>query len=347
MDIHQFEPLWNAWYIRDLIGSGSYGVVYRAEKTIKGHTFECAIKYISIPKDEAELLNLENDLHFTDSSDINQYLEGYAQKTLNEYISLQQFDAFPNFVHVQDILMQEKKDMPGYDMFIRMEKLNSIKELFKSDSANEQEVIRLGIGICTALVEMHKRNLVHRDIKPQNILVSDDGIYKLADFGSVHKLSGTSSAMSMKGTFDYTAPEVFQGLPADSRVDIYSLGIVMYQLLNKHVSLSIRVPGDKLTLPPNVSPGLADIVLKACEYYPDKRWKTAEEMLGALRKLKQEELSPQNLIEKRGKNSKAKKRAWISAIVVCVVLLAALSVYLSGIFKKQSTSPYISPISTG
>lgn len=285
MDIHQFEPLWGSWYLREVIGAGSYGVIYRAEQKIIDRVHENAVKHISIPKDEADLWGIKNALCMTNTSDVKQYLDETLHDILNEYNNLQQFADYPNFVQVHDVLSIPKEDMPGYDIFIRMELLNNISTIFDPDHTHEREVIHLGIDICTALVEMHKQNLIHRDIKPQNILVSNRGVYKLADLGSVRKLSGTSTAMTMRGTFDYTAPEVLTGAPSDSRVDIYSMGIVMYQLLNRNILPTYRMPGDHLVLPQSVSPELAKVVLKACEFYQDKRWHSAEEMLDALQNL--------------------------------------------------------------
>ena len=403
MDIHQFEPLWESWYIQKPIGSGSFGTVYMAQETdLVGYTDKCAVKHLSIPRDEAELESLKHELKLYSDQDIDSFLYDKVQSVVEEYETLRQFNGHPNFVQVYNKLVRRKKDIPGYDVFIRMELLNSIDTRFKSGSVNEQEVIRLGIDICTALAEMHKRGFIHRDIKPQNILVSRDGVYKLSDFGSVRKVSGAATTMTMKGAFLYTAPEILNGSPADKRVDICSLGYVMYQLLSKSKPPEIKLPGKKLTFPQSISPGLADIVLKACEYYSDKRWNNATEMLEALQQLiksnKVENLTASVLstkdsgkdktavaedtvlnqqnqsasgeiniggdkisypdkkakndnsakydthpqgdvstpISSKGKTEKSKKEKRnlrISVIAVCVVLLAALLIYLSGKIK--------------
>ena len=336
MSFHDYEPLWNTWYIRKRIGTGSFGTVYRAQETILGHTNECAVKHITIPKDDAELQDMQQQLSQSFTQDIDVVLRDEVESAIEEYETQCQFNDLPNFVHVHNILVQEKKDIPGYDVFIRMELLNSIDTRFKSGSVNEQEVIRLGIDICTALVEMQKRNLVHRDIKPQNILVSDNGIYKLSDFGSVRKTNGTATAMTMKGTFDYTAPEVLNGTLADSRVDIYSLGVVMYQLLNNHMLPPARLPGDKLEMLRSVSSELSNIVLKACEYDADKRWKSAEDMLDALRQ-----------IGNTKKPHKSTKQNWlIPFIASCAILAVSLGLLISGILKPKPTDEIIPDLET-
>lgn len=126
MDIQQFEPLWGSWYVREVIGSGSYGVVYKAERVMPDNSVEkAAIKHISIPKDEAELQNIKNNMRLSAASDINGHLDNLRNDILNEYKNLQLFSGSRNFVQVHDILYVPKEDMPGYDIFIRMELLNN------------------------------------------------------------------------------------------------------------------------------------------------------------------------------------------------------------------------------
>ena len=78
-----------------------------------------------------------------------------------------------------------------------------------------------------------KRNIIHRDIKPENIFVNDFGDFKLGDFGIARKMENVTGGLSQKGTFNYMAPEVAGNGRYDSRADIYSLGIVLYRLLNQ------------------------------------------------------------------------------------------------------------------
>jgi serine/threonine protein kinase len=96
------------------------------------------------------------------------------------------------------------------------------------------EVIRVGKDILKALISCHRQNIIHRDIKDDNIFVTGDGVYKLGDFGVSKKLQDRSRAASMRGTPNFIAPEVYLGKEAyDCTVDLYSLGIVLYRLLNK------------------------------------------------------------------------------------------------------------------
>lgn len=96
----------------------------------------------------------------------------------------------------------------------------------------EADVIRLGIDMCRALEVCAKENIIHRDIKPSNIFVSEHGDYKLGDFGVARHLEASCRELSKKGTYDYMAPEVYRDSVYDARADIFSLGIVLYKLMN-------------------------------------------------------------------------------------------------------------------
>jgi hypothetical protein len=161
-------------------------------------------------------------------------------------------------------------------------------------------IIKLGIDICKALEVCQKHNIIHRDIKPENIFVSDMGDFKLGDFGIARQIEKTMSGLSRKGTFSYIAPEVYKGEPYGSTVDIYSLGMVMYRLLNnnrlpfmppyperityeaKETSLLRRVNGEAIPMPSNDNGRLAEIVLKACAYEPKDRYDSPSVMRKAL-----------------------------------------------------------------
>lgn len=104
--------------------------------------------------------------------------------------------------------------------------------LCRDAALSEDDVIRLGIDLCKALEYCQCQNIIHRDIKPENIFVSRFGEFKLGDFGIARELERTMSGLSKKGTYSYMAPEMYKGEAYDSRVDIYSLGIVLYKLRN-------------------------------------------------------------------------------------------------------------------
>ena len=185
-----------------------------------------------------------------------------------------------------------------------MEYLTSFLDYCAGRELTEEDVIQLGIDLCKALEYCQKQNIIHRDIKPENIFVSRFGEFKLGDFGIARELERTMSGLSKKGTFSYMAPEMYKGEPYDAKVDIYSLGIVLYKLRNhnrlpfislekqlityrdKENALNRRMSGENPPRPAEAGEGLADIILKACAYDRKDRFETAEEFREALEALK-------------------------------------------------------------
>ncbi|MBQ6563580.1 MAG: SEL1-like repeat protein [Clostridia bacterium] len=298
MNIQQLEPLWGTWHTTNVIGAGSYGIVYKAQHTVLGRTYTCAVKYISVPRDEGALYAEIGELGTNDPEVLNSYYKQEIESIAEEYDIQMQFSGNPHFVQVYDILSVPKQDMPGYDLLIRMELLNPLRGRFTDSMGpeeKEKEAISLGKDICRALLSMHGCGYLHRDIKPQNILVSDAGVYKLADFGTARKTSGTSTYLSMKGTMDYIAPEIMTGQKAGFSSDLYSLGLVLHYVLNhQHLPFDSspsgdanvrRLSGEPLPPPEDASPEMAQIILKACAYKPEDRYSDAEAFYSALEQL--------------------------------------------------------------
>lgn len=311
MNLKAFEPLWGSWHLLEPIGQGSSGTVYRAEQKVFDHTYFSAVKHISLPRDAYELRAVQEELGTEDTDTLSSYYEQEVASILEEYDVQKQFSGKRHFAAVQDVLAVPKQGMPGYDLFIRMELLSSIQKRFQDAENREEQAIVLGIQICEALHEMHSAHFMHRDIKPQNILVSADGEYKLADFGTARRLAGNATFMSVKGSLDYIPPEVMTGAEVGYNADLYSLGLVLYRLLNhwrapfmpqdrvsaaeRDRATARRLAGEKLPPPDEASPKMADVILRACAYRPENRWASAQQMQKALQQLlggKEEEVRP-------------------------------------------------------
>lgn len=197
-DIHQFEPLWGAWRIEKELGEGGYGKVYKAVRKEFGATYYAAIKHISIPMNQTEVKNLYEEGLVEDEASARGYYERMLENILYEIRMMNALKGHTNIVAYEDHLVIEKRDMPGYDVFIRMELLRGLYEHMSSTEFTVLDVCKLGIDICTALEVLESKNIVHRDVKPANILYSDDGNYKLSDFGVARTLNNNATVMSKK-----------------------------------------------------------------------------------------------------------------------------------------------------
>ena len=297
MGIEKLKEFWPQWQILGEIGRGSFGTVYKAMREEHGVTSYSAIKVISIPQQDAEIKSLKAD--GLDDAATKNYFENIVANTVGEIKVLESMKGTSNIVSVEDYKVAEATGRIGWDIFIRMELLTTFIDYAADKKFDEAMVIKLGVDICSALELCAKRNIIHRDVKPENIFVSQFGDFKIGDFGIARELERSSGSLSVSGTHNYMAPEV-QSKKYDGTVDIYSLGIVLYKLLNNnrlpfldpnvqmvnpqdyHAALDRRFAGEDLPDPVNASPALARVISVACSFDPAKRFKTATAFKNAL-----------------------------------------------------------------
>jgi len=213
----------------------------------------------------------------------------------------------PNIVAVQD---QGWNQNGSPAVFIVMELVegHTLRDyLYEQGSLSPQQALPIIIPVLSALAAAHKIGIVHRDIKPENILIAKDGRIKIADFGLARgALLGTTMTAESSvilGSVSYLSPEQVQRGIADSRSDVYAVGIVLFEILTgqkpfagedpiqiafKHVNE--RVPRVS-SLSPSISPELDDLIFQATSVNPDQRPRDAEEFLSSLRSIA-EKLDP-------------------------------------------------------
>ena len=303
MQMENFEQIrlpWPDWKIVKYLGGGAYGKVYEIERNISGMQERAALKIVSRPKDESEIE--EDDKNGYDHESIVAKYTEILQDYIQEYKLMKELQGQSNIVSCDDFALEKNPNGIGGKIYIRMELLTPLQKVTKERILSDEEVIKLGKDICKALILCENRNIIHRDIKPDNVMISSFGDYKLGDFG-VSKVMGHTTAGTMTGTEGYIAPEVLHMEKYGKEVDIYSLGIVMYWLLNNRRMPFIeatgkltpskvneasmrRYQGEKIPAPYNGSAELKQIVLKACEYRPKDRYTSAQEMYDALDSLK-------------------------------------------------------------
>ncbi len=354
------------WVLDRALGSGAFSRVYHAVRRDRS-SVEAAIKIISVPGSDAELATLRAE--GMSAAQSQSYFDEIAREYTSEIDLMEEFKGTQNIVSIEDYKVLRKPDSIGNNIFIRMELLKPLDAVLRQRQLSEQEVLRLGIDICSALEMCATKRIIHRDIKPANIFVNDKMpgkvFFKLGDFGVARSLQAMTHTLSKKGTPNYMAPEVFFGKPYDARADIYSLGITLYYLLNnnrvpfleagnlgpvaREAALSRRMGGEKLPPPANSSRALALAVLKACEFRPEDRYADAREMRLALESLLQGKAGGQRETydtgggtvpvtprEDQPKKEKAGKNpGLIAALCVCALLvIAAVTILLTRVGKK-------------
>lgn len=299
---HQYGLVFDHWQIKESLGYGSGGktAVYRLEHT-DGSGVCSALKVISLIEDRGDINKLEAHRR----TDYNQARERYWDYAKQEVLLMNGLRGKTNVVGYLDHKYVDWSDGKsfGRDMLILMELLHDLRsDIQTGQRFSENEIIKIGRDICTALVLCHGKRIIHRDIKPENIFYNEDGDFKLGDFGISKIMSATPRAAVTTdiGTPEYAAPEQTSG-KYDERVDIYSLGLVLYELGNdNHLpfvcssyasaeemenAMRKRLHGELLPAPSQVSERLAAVILKACSYKADDRYQTAQAFLDALNNL--------------------------------------------------------------
>ena len=292
----QLPEGWDTWEPEERIGSGASGTVFKLRK--RGYPEErCALKIITIPSEEEN-----NEYDISGIKDLNtkkEYLLDVVRDYRREIELMEALKQCPYVVRIIDHAVMETPGCLEWKIYIFMELLTPLDRFLEENELKEPDIIKLGQDICSALIECENRHILHRDIKPSNILRTEDGIYKLGDFGISRLLDRTMGTLSKKGTNAFMAPEVYKGQKYGKQADLYSLGIVLYRLLNhnrdpfippdkklvyfrdREEALAKRMSGEKLPPLSGVSEGLARIIYCACEYRSEKRFPDAAHMKDA------------------------------------------------------------------
>ncbi|MBR0062557.1 MAG: Stk1 family PASTA domain-containing Ser/Thr kinase, partial [Oscillospiraceae bacterium] len=264
-DIYVGKFLDQRYEILERIGTGGMAVVYKG----LDHRLNRLVAIKILKADLAQNDELRRRFH----------AEGQAVAMLSH----------PNIVAVYDVNRKENLD------YIVMELIEGItlkQYINRKGILNWKEALHFSTQIAKALGHAHSRGIVHRDIKPQNIMVLKDGSVKVADFG-IARLLATQNTLTQEalGSVHYISPEQAKGQQVDARSDIYSLGVVMYEMLTSRlpfegesaVAIAIQhissVPLQPREINPDIPKGLAQITMHAMEPNLDLRYKTADELL--------------------------------------------------------------------
>lgn len=267
----------------------------------------------------------------------------------------------PNIVSVYDVSHNENIE------YIVMELVDGItlKQYMKEHGAlPTDEVLNFSIQIARALAHAHSKGIIHRDIKPQNVMLLKDGLIKVADFGIAALQNDIEeSSNETVGSVHYIAPEQARGAAADARSDIYSLGIVMYEMMTgrlpyegkSDVEIAVKHMNTQAIPPhfivPDIPEELERICLKAMATDINDRYQSAGELLGELEKFRKhlaeakldvssqgidmENIEVEETGNRRKKSKKKRKFALGSGVIAVLILIILVLVFVNGYFIKD------------
>lgn len=261
--------LQNRYEILERIGSGGMSVVYKAQC----HTLNrpVAIKV------------LKEEFAFDDNFVSKFKMEAQAAARLSH----------PNIVSVYDVV---DEDVLHYIVMELIEGITLKNYIEKKGHLESKEAIGIAIQVGQGIAAAHEQHIIHRDIKPQNMIISRDGKVKVADFGIARAVSTQTMNATAVGSVHYISPEQARGGYCDERSDIYSFGITMYEMVTgkvpfegdntvtvalAHLEEPVRRPGE---LVPDLSHALEQIILKCTQKRPDRRYSNVLDVIGDLRK---------------------------------------------------------------
>lgn len=323
MEYQVGSKVFDGWEISNLLGEGSFGRVFEICKEDYGVSVKAALKVIKIPKSQSEVRSAMSD--GMDENSVTTMYKQIVDDLMKEIAILSSLKAHPNIVRYEDHKVEKQETGIGWTILIRMELLTPLNDYLLSHQMDENEVLQLGKDLSQAISYCEKKSLVHRDIKPENTFIDELGHFKLGDFGIARTAEKTTSAMSNKGTGSYMAPEVYLAKPYGKTVDIYSLGLMMYKLLNRgrlpfypidkkvinhedrQMAIDRRIRGEAIVRPIDASEELSEIILKACAYNPTERFQSGDELYSELcsieEKIKNSQANHSENADKTGKIS--------------------------------------------
>ncbi len=286
--------------VSEKLGSGAFGTVYKVIKTNAAGQYVRALKHITIPT-EKQYNSVLNSM----GGDVSK-ADNYFSQMLNNIVSEIRILNDLSEKGVQYIVRYYENDIVvtdtprKYDIFILMEHLTPLEDYIQSKDFLVRDVVQLGLDVLYGLQSCHNNGIIHRDIKDDNIFVSEKGEYKIGDFGVSKVLKDSSKAESLKGTPNFLAPEVYLGKESYTKsVDLYSLGIVLYRLLNynrnpflphfpeqyfsqdEDTAFEERMSGKTPELPSLGGDAIGHVIVKAISN-SSERYQTANEFINAL-----------------------------------------------------------------
>ena len=282
---------------RTSIGEGGMGTVYRVETNDAFH-MKRALKVL-YKKDQRPGMNIYTEVNA---------VKGFDHPGIPQVIEVGEDDEAVYII--QELIEGE-----------------SFRQIIRNNGAVDDDVLILWLGdVADTLAYLHQKNIIHRDIKPTNIMVTSEGRIKLIDFGLAKEIEQIDTADNrVIGTRNYTPPERYEGLPADVRTDIYEFGTTFYNLATGETPLEMSSDSRRhmVTMRRNLdrikSPGIRSILKKCIDVNPDRRYQNFDEIRYRIKSI--DEFNKQ--IESAEKKHRSLKKATAVLLVLGVLMLGA------------------------
>ena len=294
-----FDPVFGVWYTQSQLGSGTDGkafTIVREDETGKKHRAVLKTIRVGDYRNEKKSFNTIGDQPQKPSKE--ERLHQKIIRNITENIDIiRQADGGKHFVKYEEWEKRETSDGKGTLILIRLEEMRSLADLLSQFSLTRDETLRLGISVCRSLIRCRDFGYIYPNLKPENILFDRKGVCKLGDFGSFSCLEPAKSSVAFKRTQYYAAPEYITTGKINCTADTYSLGLVLYTLINRgrlpftepypqeltigsfDRSKENRIAGVAFPQPALPDEDLCRIIGKACAFQPENRYLSPKQML--------------------------------------------------------------------
>ena len=284
--LQEYEPLWDEWRIDKFLYEGNLSNIYQ----VKNKENIGVIKVISVPKIQTEVGNGQN---LETREQMNSYFREVVSVLENEISKLSILQEIPNILTYKKYQAFERSTEIGFDFILLMDKEQSLLEYVASKKITNKEIVRIVKEVAEILEKAHSEDIIHKDIKVENIFIGKNGEGILGDFALARKIESFQSRSYRKMDSIYMAPEVMSEYDYNVATDIFALGMVLYLLLNDGQIPQFcnrRTFKTEIPKPLRAKEKLANIVLKAISYRARERYVSAKEFCDALYELTEEDL---------------------------------------------------------
>ncbi|MBR3815538.1 MAG: protein kinase [Clostridia bacterium] len=297
---NSLNPVFGEWYTDKQIGNGTDGKVFSIYKeNYSGEREYSILKIIRLGENRSERKTFSSETVTSASED--EHYEKIIKKITDNIETVKKSNADKFIIKYEDFELRRASDGKGRLVLLRLENAKSLAEITKELSFTHEEVIRLGMNICRGLSKCRSFGYIYPNLKPENILFTQDGKCKLGDFGTFSCLEPSKTSISYKRTQYFMAPEFIKSGNINCTADTYSLGLILYMLTNRNrlpftepypqkvtvnslnEATKKRISAQQFEKPVFASDELWSIIKKACNFNPNKRYFSPDQMLSDLK----------------------------------------------------------------